>query len=290
MGNINCCEETKKIDKDFDVENIFSTVKNKELKNSPRKKITINESESNKNQEEIDLRLNTYKNLVIINFNPLLNSNLLDNSIQNYKNKKDESLNLMKLIKHASFRDVQNNFSQLFIEHINKARTDFLGFSKLLIEHYNNFDYIQNKINQINDVNLINKIFRSKENFKEASNFFNELYEKNIKENKINLTDLIEIDEIKVPIPLDKKELSKNKYYKKFRRRLRSKYKEKFRIGQIITSICSDEIDISFLLFISKEFKSFSSLIDEKMKYIAIDFEENKNKTYYFTIILASDY
>jgi len=116
-----------------------------------------------------------------------------------------------------------------------------------------------------------------------------ELNEKKIKENKKNLTDLIEIDELKLPIPLYLKDLKSYKYFQKFRRRLDSKFKKKLKIAQLFIGIISNDNDISFLLFITKEFNTFTSLIDDEIKYIAIDVRENDNQTYYVTIVMGKD-
>ena len=86
----------------------------------------------------------------------------------------------MKLINHPTFSKEQNEFYLKFLEELNKARTDFLGVSEKLMYYFQNFDLIQNRIDQINDTELKDYLSRTKEDFKEASDFFADLYKKKI--------------------------------------------------------------------------------------------------------------
>lgn len=308
MGNINCCESTKKNDKVFDLEKIFCSTKDQkkqesliilikdtiEIKKKPPSQdipllplsqntatpyfgykinnqddiIPINQIENNNEFESDEIsNLNSYrgdehpklrighKDLIIENFDILSNSNLPDYLIENYVKEKDQPINWMKFLNHPSFGGDQEKFSEIFIKFLNFARSDFLGLSKILMENYNNFDLIQNKISQINDVDLRSKLFKKKEDFKDASNFFKELNEK-----KEKFFDLIEIDDLKLPIPLDKKDLKRTRYQDKFRRRFKSKFQGKFRVEQTFSEIMYDDFDISFLLFIFKKYKKLMFL------------------------------
>lgn len=210
MGNSNCCKEIKEIQKEFDVENIFLELKKREnekkicaeikkkerivekIDSEIKKQEIITEeivSEIKKQQSEefhnlsisnkiqgVEIRKPCSCNhLIIRNYDLLSNSNSKDYSIENYVSKEDQPLNWIKYV-NLSFREEENKFSKIFIEKLNEARTDILGLSKILIQHYNNFNFIQNKIFEIKDENLKKELLTKKENFKEASNFYNELH------------------------------------------------------------------------------------------------------------------
>lgn len=301
--NFNCYEKTKQNDKDFDVESIF----NKSIK------IKIEKAEEdNKNQEDISIenikskkeenKLNKNKNNLYIEFDYNSNNIGNNNSNKNYETKKwknyilnyeekKTSINMMKLIRHFTFRN-QNQNSNLalkFIADINKSRSDLLKFSEELLNYYENFEFIQNKIAKINDEKTRNLFSRSKENFKEASFFFKNLHEENVKENKEELTELLEVEAFKLPIPQDSKELLKDNYREKFKKRFDVKFSKIFKIEKVKCNIINYDPDISFLLFITNNTKNWRFLFGNTLKYIGVDVKEYSNESIFISLVLVKD-
>ena len=234
--------------------------------------------------------LQIFKNSKIENFDYVSNIDV-NNSFDCYKyENKKKTLNWMKLLKHISFRKTKTLFSHSFIKELDKARTDFLGFSQKLMDSITNFDSIQNKINEISEKNTRNKLSRTKEDFKMALDFFEELQREKIKGKKKDLNELIEIDDLKLPIPSNRQELNELKYHKKFVRRFNFKFNKKFKINKMIFGCVHEDPQISFLLYITKDIKNLRYLFDKEIKYFGMDFEENFNGTIFITVVLASDY
>lgn len=306
MGNVNCCYKKKQIDNDFNVEPIFAFDGHKQhlyIKESIKqtiKKLFIKEEkincEENKQNSERDLvKKTSYKSLYIteekkLEFDYFSNTK---NDWRDYIIKYEEekaSKNFMKLVNHITFRKEQKLFYSKFLEDLNNARCDLLGFSQKLLYYFKNFDFIENKINKINDSNMKEIFSRTKESFKEASEFFGDLYEEKMKEEEDNLNELIEIDDIKLPIPSDFEELIGNRYLKKFEKRFVKRFRRMFKIKKIKCSIVHDDPDISFLLLITNyDKKKFTFLFEEKSIYIGIDFKENFDGTNLLSLVLASD-
>ena len=278
MGNGYCCEETKKFDEDFDVKNILTPeVDNFIVKRSFRNTKSLKTRKSYQKNEtkkfmEKEENLQNEKKLI------------------KEKNEERKTLNWMKLLKHISFRKTKTLFSHSFIKELDKARTDFLGFSQKLMDSITNFDSIQNKINEISEKNTRNKLSRTKEDFKMALDFFEELQREKIKGKKKDLNELIEIDDLKLPIPSNRQELNELKYHKKFVRRFNFKFNKKFKINKMIFGCVHEDPQISFLLYITKDIKNLRYLFDKEIKYFGMDFEENFNGTIFITVVLASDY
>jgi hypothetical protein len=298
MGNINCCEETKKNDKDFDVGSIFAPKVNKEEENLSNKSTEEENYKIHTNQNEIfqlaKSPFATNKNSIFIeelaeaedfDYDTNNNKNSWLNYIEN-RNKEMDSKNLLKLVKHATFRDTPPTFDRKFLEDLNKARTDFLAFSEKLFYYVQNFHIIQNKIDEIKDETIKKRLSRTKEDFIQASDLFKKLHG----EKKENLNELIEIDEFKLPIPSNIMDLKEKKIFEKFDKRIQRKQNlRKFRLRNIKCCIVQEDIELSFILFITKEINYLSFLFNKNMKYIGIDFKENSNGTNLLTIVLVSD-
>ena len=212
---------------------------------------------------------------VVKNFDYSSNSNIFNCKNENPK------MSMMKLVKHATFsKDL--NYNCKFLEELNNARIDLLGFLNQLLDFEENFKKIQEEIYERNG----NCLIRTKEDFEKAFDFFKKLQE----EEKENLIELIEIEEFKLPIPEDLKELNDNKYYKKFQERFESKFWGKFKLKTIRIIILHKDLEISFLLFITEDSKTLSSLFDKNVKYVGIDFQENSNETLLLSLVLAADF
>ena len=97
---------------------------------------------------------------------------------------------------------------------------------------------------------------------------------------------LIEVNDIKLPIPSKHKELNHTKYFKKFEELFKRKFEGKFLLKKIMFKVNHMDPEISFLLFITKTPKELESLFAEEIKYIGFDFEETKG-TILLTIVLA---
>lgn len=134
------------------------------------------------------------------------------------------------------------------------------------------------------------KIFsRTEEDFKNASNFFKELYEENLKEKKENLSPIVEIEELKMPIPENKEELLEDKYCQRFKSRFTRKFSERFVLGKIRCDIVLENPEFSFLLFITESPKRKKYLFENEVKYIGIDYTGYSDDLALISIVTSDD-
>jgi len=134
------------------------------------------------------------------------------------------------------------------------------------------------------------KIFsRTEEDFKNASNFFKELYEENLKEKKENLSPIVEIEELKMPIPENKEELFSDKYCQRFKSRFTRKFSERFVLGKIRCDIVLENPEFSFLLFITESPKRKKYLFENEVKYIGIDYTGYSDDLALISIVTSDD-
>ena len=292
MGSLNCCiDKFKKNDNDtdnandndFNVEEIFSPVY--EIKDS-------SEDEIENIADQPKTIIQKEKKPLFENIQDYENFDYSCNSVKNSLSPNDSqqpSLFIKQHIKNFSFRRIESLFNIKFIDEINKFRTDFLGFSKKLKDYAQNFDKIKNIIDRIYVEDIRLHLSRTKEDFEKTSNFLEEFHNESIKENKGKLSDLVEIDEIKLPIPFNKEELNDTKYYKKFDKRFLRKFGTKFKLEKTKSCLVHEDPEIAFLFFITKEVNKKKYLFDNKMKYIAVDFVEHSKGIIFMTIVLARD-
>lgn len=275
MGNINCYKETKKIDEDFNVESIYA---------DKNEKKEHNKSQSEKNKIIKSIKEQEKKKQMItedFNYSSNLSKNTWRDNILNHKVNKTTK-NLMKLIKHVTFRKNQILFHSKFLDDLNEARKDLLGFSQKLLYFYHNFDLIEKNIQEINDKNIKELLFsRTKEDFKSASDFFAHLHKKK------ELNELIEIDDFKLPIPLDTGDLLEDKYLEKFEMRFKKKFSKIFKLKKIAFNLVHEDPEISFLFLITKEIKKLKFLFEKRTIYIGIDSKENFDGTNLISFVLV---
>jgi hypothetical protein len=322
MGNGNCCERPKIINRDFNIEDISSPIEknNAECKNKNKKEIEI-EKEKNQNEEkEKEKEKEKSKNMenkkeseqktesvipknccdsnkslpLIISKFDYDNDNKKYNSFETYKNsnkyqKEKNSSIMIKLIRHATFTENNFLFTLNFLENLNSARTNIMELSDKLMNFYINFDLIKNKIDGIKDEKIRTKLTRTKEEFKLASEYYNKLNQEIIKENKENLKPLVEIDDFKLPILSDLYVMKSEKFYEKFRRRFIRKFNGRFILKKIMFEMVFEDPEISFLLFITKDLKKKDPIFSIENKYIAMDYKENLNESIFITIVFAAD-
>ena len=294
MGNINCCDDSNKKDKDFNVQSIFEEVNYKNEKNKSTENLNLNlndgnESSRNKltNESTSFSKNRCYDSdspvqIKLEDFNYSTNSN--KNCVKNYK-KENINLNMMKLVKHTTFEKICPQFASKFIDELNKARTDLFGFSEKLSDYSQNFEVIQKKIDEIINEKLRKRFSRTEEEFKKASDFFKKLYQ----EKKENFEELIEIDQFKLPISESTKEMKEDKYYKKFQRRFESKFSQKFIFRKVLVKLVHEDPETSFLLFITKNTEELEFIFQKEMKYIGIDFKVQSNMSVLLTLNLVRD-
>jgi len=105
-----CCDKIKQIDKDFNLENISNRqLEEKENKCLSKTKNIIQSENKSVISEKFDYSSN---------LEDLKKSKY---SILNYK-KERATNNMMKLISHATFREISYRFNLNFVKEINKAR------------------------------------------------------------------------------------------------------------------------------------------------------------------------
>lgn len=284
MGNGNCYSKAKGNDKDFFALDIDLASKKDDGDNKePLPEIERSNTCNNDSDEKINPSANNKMLIKIFDY-PLLSDYKDMNLIENYK-KENVNTNMMKLVRHITFEEFYQ-FPVKFIEEMNKARCDFLGFSEKLMGHVQNFELIENKINEITDQKIKKRLVRTKDQFVKTSEFFLDLHQKNIKEERLN--ELIEIEEFKLPIPIDEKELKDKKYLKKFNRRFEKKFQKNFKIKRISYYVGHSNPEISFLLYITNDTKNLSYLFQKGIKYIGIDIKDN-NETILLSLVVASD-
>jgi len=327
MGNGNICYKQKITDKDFDVEKI-SGEKNNNNNNKSSLKINNNNNNNNSktNNSNCDSIL-SYKNhnFRIKKIDPFLyhyqdqdskkikkqenknqenqenqenknqenqNQENQNQENQNQENPKQENQtknNLGNTTTKSSKATTEPNFyiyAIKFIEELNNARKNLLKFSEKLLNFSQNFEIIQEKLSKIKQEDIKEILKRTKEDFKEASDFFKNLFEEN---NKIELNELILLDEIKLKMPSNNKELVGKEYSKKFRTILEKKFSKKYKIFEIKCDIFLKDLDILFLLFITNKTKKWDFLFKNDRKYIGIDYKEHSKDTILFSLVLVND-
>ena len=301
MGNGNCYDNTKSEDKDLNVQSIFEEKNlNKEsipanlnneynLKNEnnpipikieENKANSTDDSNSHITKKTSDVSDAGGVKIEIEDFNYSSNSPK-ENGLKNYK-RENSKLDMMKLVRHSTFDKICPQFASKFVEELNKARTNLLGFSEKLMDLTQNFEEIQKKIGSDKEMSEFSV---TKEDFKQASDFFKSLH----KEKKEKLEELVEIDEFKLPISENTKEMKEDKYYKKFQRRFEKKFSEKFIFRKVLALVLHEDPEISFLLFITKKTKQKGFIFEKEMKYIGIDFKEQSDKSVLLTINIVRD-
>lgn len=296
MGN-GCCNKTEQKDKDFDVESIY-TLKDKQQENNKKDKIILininfeNDVNFVSEFKKIPLvaKLEETKINIANDFN--YNSNSQNDSFKNYTDnykKEKAKKNMMSLVKHISFGKAKTLNTIKFLKEINKARTDLAGISEKLMYFANNFYLIENKIDEINDQKIKKILSADKEKFKVAAIFFSNLCKEKTEKKEDVLKELIEIDDFKLPIPLDLKEMKNPKYHQKFIYRFNSKYSNKFMLKRISFNIVHNDLEISFLLLIAIYLEKLLFLFENDFDYIGIDFRENTSESMMITFAVVSD-
>jgi hypothetical protein len=297
MGNNECCKKFIHKDKDFNVEEIFCP-KNLEGNKISNFALETKNLEGNKiSTFALEIRNSNFLskndiiNQIIINYDISANLNQKrdeeKDSNENYKNEKG-LLNWMKLIKHPSFGNM--DFIEVFIQNINLVRSDLLGFSRKLLEYIDKFDSIQKKIDEIKDDEERSAISINKEDIKNASDILLKFHELNIKGINNKLNNFIQIDDFKYPIPLNYEDIYKRNYYDKFKKRFKFKFGKNFKLIDSIIGTVHHDKEISFLLFIVRIILNKNKfLFETNAKYIAIDYEDNIDRTNLLTLVLVNE-
>lgn len=295
MGNINCCENIKTKDKVFNLEDIFLPQSNI-IEKREKEIISINVDNFSllENPNRADDRIQIYENAEVkeIDYTSNLQKKKYPGNLQEYmeeKNAEKSEVNWMKLIRPATFSERSlSSFKIKFIEELNKARTDFMGISEKLYNTANDIEFLK-KIEEIENEEIRRKLIRTKEDLLQASRFFWKLNQDRIKNNQENLTEIIEIEGIDIPIPTDKTLLNNFKYYNLFLRRFKRIFSKKFKVDKISYDTFHKNPEIAFILFICKDTEKLKYLFQKENKYIGLDYIEDSHDTNLMTVVVARD-
>lgn len=287
-GNCNCYRKTKEADKDFDVAAILLNKQEKDVsKKTSQSRIQNKEIEIKENEENRLLPTLNKKNekSIISEFNySIISNNNFRNYIENNKKERAE-IKFNKLIKKQTFGQQDSNFIEHFRTELNNIRKNPLEFSKELSYYAENFELIEEIVNEFTDELLLKYFKRTKEDFEKAALYFKGLNEVN----KEGFTDLIEVEEIRCPIQEELSDMVGTKFKDKFHRRFLSKFRDVFKLKKNEVKIVFKDLKKSMLFYFSHNELKWKEILVEENSFIGLDFKENEldSKTNFVSLVLA---
>ena len=179
-------------------------------------------------------------------------------------------------------------FSKIF-EEINKARCNFLEFSKLLEKNADKININKDKNNYLlSDGKKLYFDFEKKD-FLECANVLKKLHKEYNKNNSFP-SKLEFVEEIGIPLPRnDIEKVFEDDYIEKNFIELKNKFKGKYDIKKLLYFKCTKDPEIALIIQIIKDLKRKKGkiLLNDEIKFININFKGFNDNMIGVFIILA---
>jgi hypothetical protein len=253
--------------------------KNNLLKNEDSNEQAQNPKfEENKGEtEEIEHKISRFSSLNDVNSSKS-NQDKIKNSLQEANNFSNSLLN-QDIIEEFNINENKYLYDFFFVkifDEINRARTNLLSYSKLLVKYSNEIKTDENNINYLlsNDKKI--HFVYDKEDFlicaKELEKLDDELKKKNT-----SLKKFVYIEEMKFPLPKKLSyDISKD-FIKKNFETFKNKFKHKYDIKKLSNFSSTKDPEVAILIEIIYDIKRRNKyLLSENIRYVNMDFRSFK--------------